>query len=396
AGPDDFGPLLPANAHGLMLPAGFSSRIVAVTGQLVAGTSHVWHGLPDGGAVFAAPDGGWVYVSNCENASSTGGVGALRFAADGALTSAYSILGGTNRNCAGGATPWGSWLSCEEVVGGRVYECDPFAPGSQGVLRAGLGTFSHEAAAVDDVRQTVYLTEDQPSGRLYRLTPASYPDLSSGVLEVAQVLDPNGQGAIQPGQVRPLAWHALVEPNPAGGGVQNATFLPVSGRATRFQVAASTAFNGGEGCFYHDGSVYFATKGDNRVWRIDAAAQTIEIVYDLATSAVKELSGVDNVMVSSRGDVYVAEDGGNMQIVALTASGGVVAVVQVTGQSGSEIAGPALTPDGQRLYFSSQRLPGTTYEISGPFSPPQLVPFSSPLSGSLFAGSLGLAALLAL
>ena len=213
---------------------------------------------------------------------------------------------------------------------------------------------------------------------------------------MAEILDPSAQGAIQPGQVRPLAWHAVPEPNPAGGGVQNAFHLSVEERATRYQVQGSTAFNGGEGCFHHAGSVYFSTKGDDRIWQIDTGADTIEIVYDRATSPTPELSGVDNVYVSPLGDVYVAEDGGNMQIVALTPGGAVNPVVQVVGQDGSEITGPALSPDGRRLYFSSQRQPGMTYEVSGPFAPRARVPVAGPLAGSLFAGSLGLAPLWAL
>jgi secreted PhoX family phosphatase len=71
-------------------------------------------------------------------------------------------------------------------------------------------------------------------------------------------------------------------------------------------------------------------------------------------------------------------------------------VVQVTGLSDSEIAGPAFSPDGTRLYFSSQRQPGKTYEVTGPFAPAPPVPLGGRLSGGLFAGVLGLAALLAL
>ena len=396
AGADDLGPLQPPDGNGLMLPPGFGSRVVAVTGQPVSGSTYTWHAAPDGGAVFPAPDGGWVYVSNSELGAGTSGVGALRFAADGAITAGYPILTGTTHNCAGGATPWGTWLSCEEIDGGRVYECDPFVPGSQGVVRAALGTFAHEAAAVDPVHQKVVLTEDKPTGRLYRFSPASYPDLTAGALEVAQILDPASQGAIQPGQVRPLAWLPLPEPSPAGGGVQSASHLPVEERATRYQVLASTGFKGGEGCFYRAGSVYFSTKGDDRVWRIDTAADTIEIVYERASSPTPELSGVDNVYVSPLGDVYVAEDGGNMQLVALTTSGAVKPVVQVTGQDGSEITGPALSPDGRRLYFSSQRLPGTTYEVSGPFAPAAKVSLSGAIPGTLFAGALGLVAVRAL
>jgi hypothetical protein len=111
------------------------------------------------------------------------------------------------------------------------------------------------------------------------------------------------------------------------------------------------------------------------VWAINTSAQTIEIIYDLATSSDPELSGVDNITASPLGDVFVAEDGTNMQLVALTAGGDVKPVVQVVGQPESEITGPALTPDGQRLYFSSQRAPtpsgeyGITYEVTGPWAP---------------------------
>jgi hypothetical protein len=374
SGADDFGPLQPPDASGLMLPPGFTSRVVAVSDAAVGSTSHVWHRDPDGGATFATPDGGWIYVSNSERTGTSGGVGAIRFAADASIAAAYSILTGTARNCAGGPTPWGTWLSCEEVVGGRVYECDPFEPGSQGALRAALGTFNHEAAAVDPVHQTVYLTEDQSDGLLYRFTPSSYPSLGAGVMEAAEILDPGGQGPIEPGEVRGLAWHVVPFPSPAGGGSQNPNFVPLSGRATRYQVPGATPFAGGEGCWYTAGLVHFATKFDNRVWRLNTVTDQISIVYDLDTTGSPVLSGVDNVYAASTGDVYVAEDGGNLEIVALTPTGAVKPIVRLTGVSGTEITGPALSPDGTRLYFSSQRNPGVTYEVTGPFAPAPHVP----------------------
>lgn len=145
---------------------------------------------------------------------------------------------------------------------------------------------------------------------------------------------------------------------------------------TRYQVEASTPFDGGEGIWVQDGLVYFATKGDNRIWTYETATSMLSIIYDAATSSDPILTGVDNLTVTPAGDVVVGEDGGDMQIVALTAGGSLQPLVQVTGQDGSEITGPAFGPSLERLYFSSQRGPdgrdllgrsGITYEVSGPF-----------------------------
>lgn len=351
AGADDFGPLQAPNADGLRLPAGFRSRIVAVSGQRVASTGYTWHEAPDGGATFATDDGGWIYVSNSERAFFMGGVGAIRFDRTGRITHAYSILRLTTRNCAGGPTPWGTWLSCEETSSGKVYECDPFTPGSQGEARPAMGVFNHEAAAVDPIAKTVYLTEDRSDGLLYRFTPARYPDLSSGVLEAAVA---SGDGPIAPGKARTLEWKAV--PDPGADDLE-----------TRYQVPDAARFDGGEGAWYEAGFVFFSTKGDERVWKLTPASNRLEIVYDAATNPNPVLRDVDNVFAAPGGDVYVAEDSGTLQIVALTRTGQVKPMVQVVGHPGSEITGPALSPDGTRLYFSSQRSPGTTFEVTGPF-----------------------------
>ena len=100
-GADTFGPLQGPDPNGLLLPAGFTSRIVARADEPPAASSSFnWHRFPDGGAVFPSGDGGWVYASNSERGGGGGGVGALRFAPGGTAIDAYRILGGTSTNCA--------------------------------------------------------------------------------------------------------------------------------------------------------------------------------------------------------------------------------------------------------------------------------------------------------
>ncbi|MEU6484020.1 alkaline phosphatase PhoX [Streptomyces sp. NPDC046887] len=349
-GTGPYGALRPADANGIALPEGFGSRVVARSRQRVGTTSYTWHDAPDGGACFA--DGtGWIYVSNSE-VSPNGGASALRFSASGAITGAYRILSGTRTNCAGGRTPWNTWLSCEEVTRGYVYETDPW--GAKAAVRhPAMGLFKHEAAAADPVRKVVYLTEDETDGCFYRFVPAAWGTLSAGTLQVLVA------GSATSGTFR---WQDV--PDPDG--------TPTT---TRNQVSGAKRFNGGEGCHYANDHVWFTTKGDNRVWRLNLVAGTYELAYDdsLVPSGAAPLTGVDNVTGSSSGDLYIAEDGGNMEICLITPDDTVAPFLRISGQSGSEITGPAFSPDGRRLYFSSQRGPsgsssgGITYEVTGPF-----------------------------
>lgn len=358
------GELQAPDAHGIRLPPGFSSRCIAAAGLNVRKswwntTGYTWHMFPDGGATFDAGDGGWIYVSNSETIGLLGGgASAIRFNADASVHSAYRILGGSNLNCAGGPTPWNTWLSCEEADFGRVFECDPFGE-KKAVVRHALGHFKHEAVAVDPVQGLLFLTEDEGDGRLYRFVPDGVNaegqlNLTAGVLQVAAV---DEQGFV--------SWIDL--PNPTPNLLQ---------KPTRQQVPTSTVFKGGEGIWYSNGFIYFTTKGDNRVWQLDTHLNHLRVLYDAATSGNPILTGVDNLTMSSGGDILVAEDGGDMQIVVIDQNGNLAPLLQVTGQDGSEITGPAFSPDGSRLYFSSQRGSavfgggkgfGITYEITGPF-----------------------------
>src|SRR5918997_967882 len=379
AGAGPYGPLGPPDANGLMLPPGFSSREIARGLSHVAG--YAWPSFPDGQATFATRDGGWVLVTNSESLAVTGaGTSAIRFRPDGGIAAAYRILGGTNANCAGGPTPWGTWLSCEEHASGLVWECDP-AGRLPALARPALGVFNHEAAAVEPAGRQLYLTEDQGDGGFYRFTPSSYPSLLEGLLEVAVVA---ADGSV--------AWREVPNPTPT----------PLE-TPTRQQVPEMTRFNGGEGIWDDGGVLYFTTKGDRRLWAYDPRTGMLEVVFDHAAAPDASLDAVDNVTVSAAGEIFVCEDGGNMEIGLISprpdaagsagstgcAGSGVCEVSPflrftgpahpVSGEYKSEVCGVVFDPSGTRMYSTSQRAhpvsssapgPGAVYEISGPFRQP--------------------------
>jgi hypothetical protein len=367
-GPGPYGPLGPPNAIGMRLPAGFTGREVARGATVVGG--YPWHFAPDGQATFASSDGGYVLVQNSEVPGVTGGgSSAIRFSADGEIERAYRILAGTNLNCGGGPTPWGTWLSGEEHPGGLMWEADP-----AGILpaqpRPALGNFAHEAAAVDRKRGDVYLTEDVGDGCFYRFEPVIPGSLLTGLLSVAKV-GPTGK----------VDWVPVPDPN-----------IVLSHTELRNQVPGATRFNGGEGVWFDDGIVYFTTKGDKRVWAYDTNAKKIEVIFDGKATPGAALNAVDNVTVTASGDVYVCEDGGNMEIGIITPEPHrvVAPFVQLVGpeHAESEMTGVIFDPSGTRMYFSSQRAHpyapqltaiqgdarvlahGATYEVTGPFRIP--------------------------
>ena len=359
-----YGPLQSADPNGIMLPKGFSSRPIAMGGLPVAGTDYVWHIFSDGQATYRTRDGGFILVSNSENPpdlgapspDSFGGASAIRFRPDGSIADAYRILGGTQVNCAGGATPWGTWLSCEEHSEGQVWECDPRGK-EEAVARPAMGVFEHEAVAVDPHGRRVYLTEDNGAGGFYRFTPDNYPDLSSGKLAVARVRND-----------RTVEWVRVPDPSAAT-------------TPTREQVEGMTRFDRGEGIWFDSGTVYLCTTNDSKIHTYNTKTRRMGVLYDATKFESPPLTNVDNIMVSRSGDLFVCEDTTNsddpgLDIGLITPSRKIARFLKVTGsqhtgagEARSEITGVVFDPTGERMFFSSQRgfLTGVIYEITGQF-----------------------------
>lgn len=398
-GESPYGPLLEPDALGLRVPEGFTSRTIKQALQPIGPTTELAMTFPDGAATFPTDDGGWILVSNSETPppvdefnlspvalNETGGVQAIVFTADGTITDAYSILTGSRANCAGGETPWGTWLSCEEVDdptdpanSGKVFECDPTGA-KPAVDLPLLGRFKHENATIDPDGERVYMSEDLGDGLFYRFTPTAYPDLTDGVLEAA-LLD--GEA---------VTWLPIDDPTCAGG-------VPCR------QQAAATPFDGGEGCVFDAGKVFLTTKGDDRVWMYDVVTGTMVVLYDAADFENPVLTGVDHIIVQAgTGNLVVAEDGNGSDFQAVMIRRddfAVFPIMQMTGpQHGtpapppfdavpttSEVSGLAFNPAGDRLYFNSQRGLGLgiTYEVAGPWldalkQPPATTTTTAPAS----------------
>ena len=351
-GSADLGPLNAPDKNGVMLPDGLEARLIAKSGKEL-NHGYFWHGSPDGAGVFSSEDGGWVYVSNSELPDSQGGVGALKFNKNGKLIDAYSLLTGSERNCSGGTTPWGTWLSGEEYSRGLIWEVSPKRGDTNyPKKRPELGVFIHEAAVVDPENNYIYMTNDEPAGLFYRFIPGGEPRTESfysrGNLQAAKVEKNNI-----------VSWINVPDPY--------AKDSPIIG-----QLPEATSFERGEGMTFFEGNVFFATTKDHRLWFYNTKYNELSLFYDGLRSKEKItaidwlkswkkdtknkiLNDPDDMTVTKDGQILVAEDSDNMELCLLGKDGSARPLLRLDGHWFSEVTGPAFSPDGSYLYFSSQR-----------------------------------------
>lgn len=361
AGADsDYGPLSPkrpvaasdaanANVAYLALPDGFAYTVFGVEGQRMSDGNRTPR-AHDGMAAFLLPDDRIRLVRNHEDRSDAAasraeggararpaydrlGRGATTTLEIGFTPEGYPIGGrdvvsiaGTIVNCAGGATPWGSWLTCEETTAGTgagfakahgyVFEvpADRDEPASPTPLED-LGRFVHEAAAVDPRTGAVYLTEDNDPAGLYRFLPHRPGNLRAGGR--LQMLAVDGEPRYdtrdeeEEGRHLPVRWVDIADPDLADAEDDPlAVYRQGAGEG-------GAAFRRLEGCWYGNGAVYVNSTsggpaGFGQVWEYRPSSNPD--FGELTLLVVAEHGGVldapDNVTVSDRGGVLVCEDGG--------------------------------------------------------------------------------------
>ncbi|MBT2404992.1 MULTISPECIES: alkaline phosphatase PhoX [unclassified Streptomyces] len=411
-----YGPLVPDPAGLLDLPAGFTYRVLSRAGDPLRSGEGTVPANCDGMAAFGAGGHRVRLVRNHENRTTAalrvppvdgltydphalGGCTVLDLGPTGRVTAERVALAGTAVNCAGGRTPWNTWLSCEETEDraggpagytkdhGYVFEVDPADPRRSGAVPlTAMGRFAHEAVAVDPYLGVVYETEDafiKPFGLFYRFLPERpLGGLGSlragGSLEALRVPGvPDLSVVTEPGTEFPVEWVPVPDPSAAETPIRLQDFGP--GGITHAQKL--------EGCYWGDGGVHFvssyarsregaAADHYGQVWFHDprSGRLRLDVVFGPATDVRLPGDSPDNICLAPDGGLMVCEDGGGAQYVfGVTRAGEVYPMARNADDIGKpgapewgEFAGVTFSPDGRTMYVNAYA-PGTTFAVTGPW-----------------------------
>jgi secreted PhoX family phosphatase len=312
----------------------------------------------------------------------------------------FLSLGGTEYNCAGGATPWGTWLSCEECFEsegniryldraarrdrkhGYVFEVSAYSNELvDAVPIKAMGRFEHEACAIHEPTGIVYMTEDRRYGLFYRYIPDVPGKLIEGGLLQALVIRDRPSGQTHNWSSTPdvtlnkayeTAWVDVGNPDPEDNGLRltgaklgAATFARGEGLCEAGDRFAFACTNGGRAqqgqVFTYKPSVFEGTAAEQ-----DEPGELMLIAESDGDSL---LQNADNLVMAPWGDLIVCEDtAGHCGLVGIRPDGSQYALADNV-YSDSELAGACFSPDGSILFVNIQH-PGTTLAIAGPWPTP--------------------------
>jgi len=412
-----YGPLAPAvdattGLKLLELPEGFRYMTLGWTGDPMTNGAPI-PAKHDGMAAFEAKGGLVALVRNHEVLAPAPGRTSVAFgdrpydkACGGGTTttifdpaaervvSVTPSLSGTLVNCAGGPTPWGSWLSCEETLldpkrnpattkpHGYIFEV-PHDGVSNATPITGMGRFWHEAIAVDPATGIVYETEDRTGAGLYRFIPKRKGRLADG--GTLQALAIAGKPTFDTRTGQPRDAHYDVEwvdiPDPDRAHVDEAAW-DTRGVFQQGLDRGAATFGRLEGITFGSGRLFITVTngGDARmgqVWEHDPTRNTLRLVIESPGQDV--LAMPDNITLSPRGGLAMCEDGPTIpRVQGLTREGRLIVLArnhivlngEKNGFTGDfrafEFAGATYSPDGRWLFVNAQN-PGVTFAITGPW-----------------------------